>query len=327
MKPKFFLLLLYMLLFVFSCSKKNENPWNIELKHPVEKVEITDISKSFYDQDYPLQSFKQEYPWFQGTVSDEDFVKRRKDSTEIAIYKEAAGKINQKKLSTDLANLFAHIKYYFPKFKNPKVFLYSSGLQGIDIPVFYQREENFLFIDLSAFLGDGNHFYNGLERYLQKSMNPQNIIPKVAFVMAEQTVPMETQHQKFLNLLIYEGKLMLLQDAFLPDTPDYLKINYTKEQYQWAKANEQNIWNFFVEKDLVFSDDTLLYNRFIAPGPFSKFYTEVDNESSPQLGVFIGWQICKKFYKIKPQIPIKKFLRMNAKDIFNTSEYRAEQND
>ena len=73
-------------------------------------------------------------------------------------------------------------------------------------------------------------------------------------------------------------------------------MNYTPKQYDWAKENEVNIWNFFVENNLIFSDDIRLSERFIKPAPFSKFYTEIDNESSPQIGIFIGWEICKKFF-------------------------------
>jgi hypothetical protein len=74
-------------------------------------------------------------------------------------------------------------------------------------------------------------------------------------------------------------------------------MNYTQKQYEWATGNEANIWNYFVESNLIFGDDPRLGERFISPGPFSKFYTEIDNESSPQIGIFTGWQICKAYLK------------------------------
>lgn len=305
-----------------SCKKDPENPWNIEIKNPVSKVEVTDISKELYDLNIPLESFKQKYPWFQGTVPDEDFAKRRADANEAKIYREAISKIDVPKLNTELANLFSHIKYYYPQFKEPKVFLYSSGLQGIMEPIFYQPEQNMLFIDISAFMGENNPNYNGLENYFQKSMNPANILPKTSQTFAEFFVAKSFDHQKFIDELIYQGKLMTLQDAFLPDFPDNLKMNYTQDQYEWAKANEVNIWNYFVENNLIFSDDSRLIERFIKPGPFSKFYTEIDNESSPQIGIFEGWQICRKFFQENPKTKLQDFLKMNATEIFNQSNYK-----
>lgn len=307
---------------LYSCKKEAKNQWNVEVKDPVEKVQITDISKEFYNPNVPLEQFKAQFPWFQGTVPDADFVKRRSDAEEIKIYKEAIGKIDQNKLQKDLQELFSHIKYYFPKFKAPKVYLFSSVLQMVQDPVFYDSKENLLFIDVTGFMGENNPNYKGLELYFQKSMNPQNIVPKVSQIFAENAVAATPDHQKFIDHLILNGKIMMLQDAFLPGFPDYLKMNYTQKQYDWAVANEANIWNYFVESNLIFGDDPRLVDRFISPGPFSKFYTEIDNESSPQIGIFTGWQICKAYFKEKPETKLQDFLKMDATTIFNQSGYK-----
>ncbi|KIA82354.1 gliding motility protein GldB [Kaistella solincola] len=322
---KFFKYLFFSVLFLsfsIACNKSKENNWKIDLKEPPQKVEITDISKEFYDSAVPLESFAKKYPWFQGTVPNDEFEIRRSDAEEQKIYTEAVSKIDLAKLQTDLGNLFAHVQYYFPDFQNPQVFLYSSALQGALEPVFYKPQENMLFIDVTGFMGDNNPNYAGMETYFQKSMNPQNILPKVSEVFAELFVPATGDRQKFLDELVYQGKIMILQDAFLPAEPDYLKINYTPKQYEWAQANEANIWNYFVENNLIFSDDMRLSERFIKPGPFSKFYTEIDNESSPQVGIFSGWQICKKYFKENPNTKLQDFLKMNAQDIFNESNYK-----
>ncbi|MBB4806101.1 hypothetical protein HNP38_001373 [Chryseobacterium defluvii] len=305
-----------------SCKKEAENQWKVEMKNPAEKVEVTDISKEFYDQKVSLDQFKARFPWFQGTVSDEDYIKRRSDAGEIKLYTEAIGKIDQTKLQKELQELFSHVKYYFPQFKSPKVYLFSSALQMVQDPVFYDPKENFLFIDVTGFMGENNPNYKGLELYFQKSMNPQNIVPKVSQIFAENAVTASADHQKFIDQLILNGKIMMLQDAFLPDFPDYLKMNYTQKQYEWAVANEANIWNYFVESNLIFGDDPRLVERFISPGPFSKFYTEIDNESSPQIGIFTGWQICKAYFKEKPDTKLQDFLKMDATEIFNQSGYK-----
>ena len=322
---KFFRYLLFSAVFLLgmvSCKKESQNVWKVDVENPIEKIELTDISKEFYDPTVPLEIFSQKYPWFQGTVPEEDFAERRKDPEEIKIYKDAISKIDLTKLNTELADLFSHIKVHFPEFKEPKVFIYSSALQGIMEPIFYEPNEAVLFIDITAFMGENNPNYKGLELYFQKSMNPKNILPKVSDIFAHHFVEPNFEQQKFIDQIVYYGKLMTLQDAFLPQEPDALKMNYTPEQYDWAKANEVNIWNFFVENNLVFSDDQRLAERFINPAPFSKFYTEIDNESSPQLGIYIGCQICRKFYQEKPNTKLTDFLKMNAQEIFNQSNYK-----
>ena len=163
---KFFRYLLFSGIFVFgavACKKNPENLWEIEIKDSAKKTEIVDISKQFYDPNVSLEDFKSKFPWFQGTVSDEDYAVRRADANEAKIYKEAIAKIDVAKLNKDLSGLFSHIHHYFPEFVAPKVYLYSSALQGIMEPIFYKTEGNMLFIDISAFMGENNPNYQGLE--------------------------------------------------------------------------------------------------------------------------------------------------------------------
>lgn len=316
--------LFFTLFTVWSCQKEAKN-WNVELPQPLPEVKITDISASFYNPRIPLAQFQRQYPWFQGSVPDEDYLKRRSDSTEINLYKKAHSLINEPQLKKELAQLFAHIQYYFPKFSPPQVFLYSSALQGVESPVFYRERENWLFIDITAFMGDGNPYYKNIDLYLQHSMNPQNLIPKVSKTLAEQIVPWDRKHRKFIDMMVYEGKLMILQDAFLPQTSDALKIGYTPQQEQWALQNEENIWNYFVENDLLFSDDSRLVERFILPAPFSKFYTEIDRSSAPMAGIFSGWQMCRTYFKQHPETPLAKFIsQTDAETILNTTRYQGK---
>jgi hypothetical protein len=83
-------------------------------------------------------------------------------------------------------------------------------------PIFYDAKGNQLFIDITGFMGDGNPNYKGLEMYFQKSMNPNNIVPKVSQIFAEGFVKESPDHQKFIDMMILNGKIMILKDAFLP---------------------------------------------------------------------------------------------------------------
>ena len=305
-----------------SCSKEDKDLWKVEITKPADKVVITDISKELYDPNVTLEQFKAKYPWFQGTVSDEEFEKRRKDAVEIGYYKDAMAKIDIAKLEKGLQDMFSHIQFYYPEFKQPTVFLFSSALQMAQDPIFHQTEQNMLFIDVTGFMGTKSIHYKGLEAYFRNSMNPENIIPKVATIFAEQAVPPNMSHQRFLDQIILNGKIMILKDAFLPDTEERLKMNYSKEQMDWANQNEANVWTYFVEHNSVFSDDPRLPSRFIEPGPFSKFYTEIDNQSSPQIGIYSGWKICQTFLKENPDVKLVDFLKMDAEEIFNRSSYK-----
>ena len=323
---KFFRYLVVFTIFILgfnSCKKEKKDRWDVKVENNTEKIQITDISKDFYDVNIPFSQFKEKYGFFLSSGFDDQFyTEKRKNPLEIEIYKKSVTPQMISRLSTELPKLFARIKHYFPGFETPKVYVFSSATAMYQEPVLYNPEMKAVIIDLSSFLGEKSEYYQGLEAYYKPSMNPENLLPKTALAFAQTMVPANLEQQKFIDLLVQSGKTMILQDAFLPKTADHLKINYQVKQYDWAKKNEAHIWNFFVENDLIFSDDARLQERFVAPGPFSKFYTAIDNESSPQIGIFTGWQICKKYFENNPDTKLQDFLNMGATEIFNQSEYK-----
>ena len=323
MKKNILFFLLTTLFFtLFSCNKEENDRWNVEVKTS-EPVKITDISAEFYNEKIPFQEFKEKYSFFLAPqVPDATYEKKRNNTLERRMYKNAISLNKIPRLEKDLTELFAHVKYYFPKFQNPKVYVFSSATELYQEPILYIPDQKILFIDLSAFMGEKSEYYEGIDNYIKKDMNPENVIARVSETIAIDYVPVTPDQNKFLDKIINQGKLLTLQDAFLPKTLDQYKIGYAKSQQEWAVSNEENIWNYFVENDLLFSDDSNLNERFLNKGPFSKFYTEIDQKSSPGVGAFIGWQICRKYLAENPEITIQQFLQKSATEIFNNTNYK-----
>ena len=323
MKKNILFFLLTTLFFtLFSCNKEENDRWNVEVKTS-EPVKITDISAEFYNEKIPFQEFKEKYSFFLAPqVPDATYEKKRNNTLERRMYKNAISLNKIPQLEKDLTELFAHVKYYFPKFQNPKVYVFSSATELYQEPILYIPDQKIIFIDLSAFMGEKSEYYEGIDNYIKKDMNPENVIARVSETIAIDYVPVTPDQNKFLDKIINQGKLLTLQDAFLPKTLDQYKIGYAKSQQEWAVSNEENIWNYFVENDLLFSDDSNLNERFLNKGPFSKFYTEIDQKSSPRIGTFIGWQICRKYLAENPEITIQQFLQKSATEIFNNTNYK-----
>lgn len=316
--PLFFFLVLLMMV---SCNKKNENRWDVEVNQAAPSIRLTDISADYFNTQLPVEEFSRKYPWFQGEVADSVFVRERTDDLQLAIYHEALRKNPPAKISQGLAGLFQHIRHYFPDFSVPKVFIFSSGTKMYLDPIMYVPQQNFLFIDISGFLGNKNKFYDGIENYLQLQMSPENLVPQVSEVIARSMIPPPAGTPDFLEKMVQMGKLKTAQQAFLPKTPLHLILNITAPQYQWDQDNEGNIYNFFVENDLLFQTDPKLDERFITKAPFSKFYTEIDKEASPQVGIFIGKQIVDSYLKHR-ETTLPDLLATPNKEIFNNSQYK-----
>ena len=111
----------------------------------------------------------------------------------------------------------------------------------------------------------------------------------------------------------------------MPDFSEDRIMGYTPEQLEWARANEKEIWNFFVSKELLFSTDPDLINRFILPAPFSKFYLELDNESPGRIGVWVGWQIVRAYMKRFPNTTITDLFALPPQELFQTSGYKPKR--
>lgn len=325
MKKTIVFFLLSFCFLVTSCKKEAESRWDIEVQASP-NIKITDISSSFYNEKVPFSTFKEKFGFFLSPqVPDTTYEKKRANTLEKRVYKTAVSLNNIPQLEKHLTTLFDHIKYYYPQFVAPKVYVFSSATELYEEPILYLPEQQLLFIDLSAFMGEKSEFYEGMELYLRKEMNPENLVPRVAETLAAEYVTVMPDHQKFLDKIINNGKLLILQDAFLPQTKYQFKIGYSKDQMEWSQANEENMYNYFVENDLLFSDDAGLEERFINKGPFSKFYTDVDRKSSPKTGTYIGWQICKAYLAEHPEVTLQQFLQLPALEIFNKSQYKPKK--
>ena len=125
--------------------------------------------------------------------------------------------------------------------------------------------------------------------------------------------------------MIYEGKKLFLQDLIIPHEKDAIKIAYNDNELNWVIENEIYIWQFFIEKQILYDTNVEWVERFIDPAPFSKFYLQLDNESPGRIGRWIGWQIVRSFHKQEPKITLQKLLKMPAQQLFNQSKYKPKR--
>ena len=93
-----------------------------------------------------------------------------------------------------------------------------------------------------------------------------------------------------------------------------------------GKENEYFVWTYFIENNILFNPDNNLESRFINDSPFSRFYLEIDNESSEMIGKYIGWQIVKSYMK-NNDTSLKNMLNKSPIDIYNNSKYKPQKNE
>ncbi|MBT8264835.1 MAG: gliding motility lipoprotein GldB, partial [Muriicola sp.] len=159
--------------------------------------------------------------------------------------------------------------------------------------------------------------------YIAKGLDKTYLESDIVSAFSKQVVPYVTD-RTFLSQLIYYGKELYLKDLLLPWQSDAQKIGYTQDEIEWAEANEEQIWRYFIEREILYSTDNMLGPRFLDPAPFSKFRLELDNESPGRLGRYMGWQIVRAFME-KNDVSPQDMFTVPAEMIFQKSNYKPKK--
>ena len=309
---------IFLAVLVFSCDSKSK------LEKEIEQIPIS-FEVIRFDQKFAsvtpetLPVLKAEFPFlFPERYPDSLWLARINDTIQMELNREVEKEfVNFSSEEDELHQLFQHLKYYFPSFEAPTVITITSE---VDYKNKVLAADEFLFISLDTYLGKNHEFYLGIQNYLKKNFERNQILPDVAGEYAKKYVP-QPESKTFLAHMLYYGKVLYLKDILLPQTPDAAKLGYTEEELLWAKENEEQIWKYFVERQILFNSDTELYSRFLYPAPFSKFYLELDNESPAMLGQFIGWRIIKQ-YMDREKVSLQEMLATDAETIFTKANYK-----
>jgi len=313
--------LIFLVLISVSCDTQSKEEQEIE-KISID-LKITRFDKKFAKVNAEnLSQLKAEYPYlFPEKFTDSMWMAKATDTIQQELNEEVEKAFpNFSKEEDELYALFQHAKYFFPSFNTPHVITITSE---VDYRNKVLLTPDYLFISLDTYLGKEHPFYMGLQTYLKKNFEKDQILPDVANEIAEKFVP-QPDSKTFLAHLLYYGKILYLKDKLLPKVADHHKMGYSEEELEWANANEEEVWRYFVERELIFDSNTDLYSRFLYPAPFSKFYLELDAESPARIGQFIGWQMIRQ-YMDKNNVSVQEMLTMNAETIFNKANYKPKK--
>lgn len=305
---------------LISCNNKSKVEKAVEAI-PLE-IKVERFDKLFFEtppQD--LNKLKKEFPYFFPSGNDDSvWINKMKNPLWRELYTEVQKKYsNFQPVQKELETLLKRIKYYFPQTKTPKVITVISEMDYNNKVIY---ADSLVIISLELYLGKDHKFYQ-FPNYLKQNFEQKQILPDVVSSFSAQKIP-PVSDNNLLGQMIYFGKQLVLKDLLLPDYSDADKMGYMPDQVKWCQENESYMWRYFIENELLYSNDQKLNNRFINPAPFSKFYLEIDNESPGSVGSWIGWQIVRSFMK-NNEVSLEELLKMNAKEIFEKSKYKPKK--
>lgn len=311
--------LIFLMVLVFGGCKEADKTAEEISKVPID-LQVLRFDREFANatpEDIP--QLKKKYPYlFPEQFADSIWINKLSDTLQIELSEEvdkAFGDLAEE--SEGLETLFKHIKYYFPDFTAPKVVTLTSDVRYNDRIIL---TDTLLLIGLDNYLGEHHHFYEGIQRYIATGLDKKFLTSDVASAFAKKVL-LYPRNRTFLSRMVYYGKELYLKDKLLPTISDAQKIGYSNEEMEWAMANEEQMWRYFVEGELLYSTDSQLDRKFLDPAPFSKFGLELDNESPGRLGRYMGWQIVRAFME-NNATSLQQLLDMPADEILKESNYK-----
>ncbi|MFY7671260.1 gliding motility lipoprotein GldB [Tenacibaculum sp. MEBiC06402] len=311
---------LLMLFIVTSCKEENKLDINVS------DIDV-DLKLARFDIDFykttpeTLAKTKEIYPMFFPHDIDSVWVNKIQNKDEQELFAETQKVYSDISfLENQLKQLFQYVKFYDKKFEEPVVI---TMLTNVDYENRVLFDGGLLLISLDCYLGDNHEFYIDFPEYVKQNNRKNHIIVDVAnAIINKQMLP--NNERSFINKMIYEGKKMYLLDAYLPRISDREKIGYSDTKFNWAKESEEEIWKYFIEKELLYDTDSKLNKRFLDTAPFSKFYLGEDNLSPGRIGVWIGWQIVRSYME-NNDVSLPELLQTEEDIIFKKSKYKPKR--
>ncbi len=323
---------------LFSCTHPIQNP-------DVSKIDIR-LSTQRFEKDFftidtnqlekSIQSLDQNYPNFMGNYlsiilnSDPNWAK---DTSEryikgfISSYRklyDTAEKIyaDFTPYQLQIKKSLQYLKYYFPNYKAPsKIITYIGPLDGYGDII---TDDAFV-VGLHHHLGRNSSFYSDswlqetYPGYILYQFTPDHIAINCMKNVVSDLYPDIKTASSLIVQMVERGKRIFVLEKLLPDFNPADLIGYSDKQLNDCYKHEAEIWNLFIQNDLLQTIDKNIIKNYIGESPKTQ---ELGEDAPGNIGAFVGWQIVKKFMNKKSETKLSDLMSMDAELIFETTKYK-----
>ena len=314
-------ILIFVGLLFANCKKEKTLLQKIKTQNT--KTELVTFHKQFYDADEEtLKQLKTKHPFlFPKTTNDQVWLSKINNPEERELFRmtdSIYGDMAEEKEKLNL--LFQHIHYYNSNFTPPTTFSLITGLDYENNVIY---ADSLLFISLDMYLGKNAEPYASFPPYIKNNYTKKHLLVDVAKKILQKNF-IYRNGRSFLDTMLFHGKEIFLLSIVLPNYNIQELMGYEDEKYHWAVGNEAEIWSYFIRKNLLYSTDQKLNQRFIDKAPFSKFYLNSDRLTPGSLGRWIGYKIVKSFAN-NNDVSLQELLALNAESLFRNSRYKPQK--
>lgn len=214
-------------------------------------------------------------------------------------------------------------KYYFPKYPIPtNLYTFIGPVDGVGTAL---TSNHSFAIGLQGYLGKDYPVYQigyiaeTYPPYKTRRFEEQYIATNCIKNIIEELYPDKSNGRPLAERLIEQGRRLYILDALLPNTADSVKTGYTQDQLDGCFKNENAIWSFFVQANLLFEREPSTVSPYVTDGPKTQ---EISEAAPGNIGTFIGWQIVKKWMAANPTTSLEQLMQTPTMTIFNGAGYK-----
>lgn len=218
----------------------------------------------------------------------------------------ATQKLPKQKFKTELTAAFKRLKYHFPSSKIPTSVFFVNSL--FSASVFCTEKE--IAIGIERYLGANASVIKELPpqqfyEWIKIGMEPR-FLTRDALAAWLMTNYLEETNENYAAEMIRWGKILFLCKVLLPEEKEEIVLRYSAAQLEWANASEKAVWNYLVDKELLFKTDEETRINLLKEGPYS---IGLPKESPDRIGQFMGYKIVKQ-YMDEEEISLEKLVAM-----------------
>jgi len=323
---------------LFSCKDKNVPD--------VSDIKI-DLTVKRFEQDFfaidtnhlmpALNQVGQKYPLFLGDflynimelpgISDTSMQEQALLKKFIGDYKpvkDSSDKVfrNFGSIEKDIKKGLQFVKYYFPNYKTPaQLITFIGPMEGYSDVI----TRDALAVGLQLHMGNQYSLYHSsigqsvFPDYISRRFTPDYIAVNCMKNIINDIAPEKSGSSPLVEQMVEKGKRLYVLDKIMPYTEDTLKTGYTSAQLKGCYENEGRIWNYFLTQNLLYNIEPVNIKAYMEEAPNTP---EFGDQSPGAIGIFVGWQIVKKYMTKHSNLSLNELLHTDPKMIFEESKYR-----
>ncbi|MBC7553569.1 MAG: hypothetical protein H7257_06280 [Taibaiella sp.] len=231
-----------------------------------------------------------------------------------------------KDVDEDLTKAFKYMKHYFPTSNAPKVIYINHIL--LNVPVLCV-DVNISCICLDMFLGGQFPYYRsiGVPDYLEPHLR-KSYIPVAFFsTLYQSTYPYRMDDKTLLERMVMRGKEQYFLHKVMPELGDSTLFGFTATQVDWCSKNEAQIYNFFVQRNLLYNKEEREIGPYVIDGPFARGIGSATDPGRPtpgNIGTWLGYKIITAYMAQYPDKSLAELIaeKTEAASILDQANYR-----